>query len=555
MANAMPHVSQAAASAAGSATMTQMTGQIAFVLAMLAVVVLARLISDRLGVPYTIILTICGLIYAALPGPNLHLEPDIVLFLVIPPLLYAAALRSSLLAIRADWRPITSLSVVLVLVTAFAVGALVARVVPQLTLAAGVVLGSAVAPPDPVASLSIGRRAGLPSRLLTLLGGEGLLNDGTALTTYQVAVAATVGGGFSLAVATGKFVLAVGGGLVIGAAIGYLQRLVRTALRDPLLINAVSLGTPFAAYVAGAAAHVSGVLAVVIAGLLAGHDPPPGESGASRLQTGAVWHFVEFLLEGFVFLLIGEQLPSVLAGLEDEPAGVTAAAIVATLAAVLLVRPLWLFATQVVPGYFGSRLGDRKPALNWREALALTWAGTRGVITIAAVFAIPFTTNNHRPFPDRDLLLLCAYIVVLVTLVGQGLTFGPLLRLLGLQANEADDAQIRHDARLASIGAAVSAVDDMQASGEIPATTAGSMREALRRRADRYRTSFGMLTESDGEIGWSPELRATIRAQHAVIDAQRDELLRWRDSGRMSDDCLRTLQHELDLEERTLPGG
>src|SRR5215469_16194596 len=205
----MPHVSQAAASAAGSATMTQMTGQIAFVLAMLAVVVLARLISDRLGVPYTIILTICGLIYAALPGPNLQLEPDIVLFLVIPPLLYAAALRSSLLAIRADWRPIASLSVVLVLITAFAVGALAAWVVPQLTLAAGVVLGSAVAPTDPVASLSIGGRAGLPSRLLTLIGGEGLLNDGTALTTYQVAVAATVGGGFSLAVAAGKFVLAV----------------------------------------------------------------------------------------------------------------------------------------------------------------------------------------------------------------------------------------------------------------------------------------------------------------------------------------------------------
>jgi len=530
-------------------------GQIAFVLAMLAVVMLARLISDRLGVPYTIVLVICGLIYAGLPGPNVHLEPDIVLFLVIPPLLYAAALRSSLLAIRADWRPITSLSVVLVLLTAFAVGALVAWVVPQLTLAAGVVLGSAVAPPDPVASLSIGRRVGLPPRLLTLIGGEGLLNDGTALTTYQVAVAATVGGGFSLAVAAGKFVLEVAGGLAIGAAIGYLQRLIRPALRDPLLINAVSLGTPFAAYVAGQAAHSSGVLAVVIAGLLAGHDPPRGESGASRLQTDAVWQFVEFLLEGLVFLLIGQQLPTVLAGLRDEPPGVTAAAIVVTLAAVLLVRPLWLFLTQVVPHHFGWRLGDRSPPLNWREALALTWAGTRGVITLAAVFAIPFTTNDHRPFPDRDLLLLCAYLVVLVTLVGQGLTFGPLLRVLGLRANEAEDAQVRHEARLAAIGAALSAVDEMKARRDIPASTADAMRAALRRRADRHQASFSMLTSSDGEIGWTPELEAAIRAQHAVIGAQRDELLRWRDSGRMSDGCFRSLQHELDLEERTLPGG
>jgi monovalent cation/hydrogen antiporter len=530
-------------------------GQIAVVLAMLAVIVLARLISDRLGVPYTIVLTVCGLIYAGLPGPILHLEPHIAMFLVIPPLLYAAALRSSLLAIRADWRPIASLSIALVLLTAFAVGALVAWVVPQLTLAAGVVLGSAVAPPDPVASLSIGRRAGLPPRMLALIGGEGLLNDGTALTTYQVAVAATVGGGFSLAVAAGKFFLAVAGGLVIGAAIGYLQRLARPALRDPLLANAVSLATPFAAYVAGEAAHVSGVLAVVIAGLLAGHDPPRGESGASRLQTDAVWHFVEFLLEGFVFLLIGQQLPTVLAGLRDEPPGVTAGAILVTLAAVLLVRPLWLFSSQVLPGSLGWRLGDRNPPLDWREALVLTWAGTRGVITLAAVFAIPLTTNTHRPFPDRDLLLLCAYIVVVVTLVGQGLTFGPLLRKLGLRANEAEDAQVRHDARLAAIGAALAAVDDMQASRDIPASIADAMRATLRRRADRHRTGFSMLTTSDGEVGWSPELEAAIRAQHAVISAQRDELLRWRDSGRMSDDCFRTLQHELDLEERTLPGG
>jgi Na+/H+ antiporter len=536
--------------------MNGIAGQIAFVLAMLAVILLARMISDRLGVPYTIVLTICGLIYALLPGPNLHLEPDLVLFLLIPPLLYAAALRSSLLAIRANWRPITSLSVVLVLLTAFAVGALVAWVVPQLTLAAGLVLGSAVAPPDPVASLSIGRRAGLPPRLLTLIGGEGLLNDATALTTYQVAVAATVaGGGFSLALAAGEFVLAAGGGLLIGAAIGFLMRLARPLLRDPLIANAVSLATPFAAYVAGEAAHVSGVLAVVIAGLMASHDSPRGESGASRLQTDTVWQFAEFLLEGLVFLLIGQQLPAVLNGLRAEPPPVNAAAILVTLAGVLFVRPLWLVLTQTVPGLFGWRLGAQNPTLTGREVTALTWAGTRGVITLAAVFAIPLVTRNHRPFPDRDLLLLCAYIVVLVTLVGQGLTFGPLLRRLGLRANDAEDAQIRHEARLAALRAAQSAVTEMQASRDIPASVAESMRAALRRQADRDEARYSMLTDSDGEIGWSPELEAAIRAQHAVIDAQREELLRWRDSGRMSDESLRQLQHELDLEERTLPGG
>jgi monovalent cation/hydrogen antiporter len=444
---------------------------------------------------------------------------------------------------------------VLVLLTAFAVGALVSLVVPRITLAAGLVLGSAVAPTDPVAALSVGGRAGLPSRLLTLIGGEGLLNDATALTTWQVAVAATIGGGFSLALAAGMFALAAGGGLLIGAAIGYLLRLTRRTLRDPLLANAVSLATPFAAYVAGEAAHVSGVLAVVIAGLMASHDAPRAETGASRLQTEAVWRFIDFLLEGLVFLLIGNQLLAVLRGLKAEPAGTTAAAIGLTLLAVLAVRPLWLFLTQTIPGWLGWRLGYRNPTLNGRETVAVTWAGTRGVITLAAIFSVPFTANNHRPFPDRDLLLLCAYVVVLVTLVGQGLTFGPLLRRLGLRANAADEAQVRHEARLAALAAARAAVNDMQADHEIPAELAGRLRAAIARRVDRASAQISMLAESEGTIRPTPELRTAILAQQAVIDAQREELLRWRDSGRLPDESLRQLQLELDLEERGLPEG
>jgi monovalent cation/hydrogen antiporter len=532
-----------------------MLGQAVFVLAMIVVIVLARMIADRLRVPYTIVLTLCGLIYAVLPGPNVHLNPHLILLLAIPPLLYSAALRSSLLAIRADWRPIASLSVVLVLLTAFAVGALVSLVVPRITLAVGVVLGSAVAPTDPVAALSVGGRAGLPSRLLTLIGGEGLLNDATALTAWQVAVAATVGGGFSLALAAGMFALEAVGGLLIGAAIGYLLRLARRALRDPLLANAVSLATPFAAYVAGQAAHVSGVLAVVIAGLMASHDAPRGETGASRLQTDAVWRFIDFMLEGLVFLLIGNQLPAVLRGLKAEPAGITAAAIGLTLLAVLGIRPLWLFLTQTIPGWLGWRLGYRNPTLNGREVVAVTWAGTRGVITLAAIFSVPFTANNHRPFPDRDLLLLCAYVVMLVTLVGQGLTFGPLLRRLGLRANAADEAQVRHDARLAALAAARTAVNDMQADHEIPADLADRLRAGIARRVDRATTRISMLTESEGELSPTPEFRTAILAQQAVIDAQREELVRWRDSGRLPDDSLRRLQLELDLEERGLPEG
>jgi monovalent cation/hydrogen antiporter len=529
-------------------------GEVAFVLAMVAVIIAARLVADRLKVPDSIVLTVCGLIYAGLPGPILHLEPHLVLLLVITPLLFGAARRSSLLAIRANWRPIASLSVVLVLLTAFAVGALVSLVVPGITLAGGVVLGAAVAPTDPVAALSVGRRAGLPPRLVTLIGGEGLLNDATSLTTWQVAVAAAVGGGFSLAYAAGKFLLAAAGGLVIGAAIGYVLRLGRHLLRDPLVANTASLATPFLAYLAGEEAHVSGVLAVVIAGLMAGHDPPSGESGAARLQTAAVWRLVEYLLEGLVFLLIGQQLPTVLAGLSDEPAGRTAAAIIATLAAVLAVRPLWLFLTQIVPGRFGWRLGDRLPTLNGREVTALTWAGTRGAITLATVFAIPALLSNGRPFPDRDLILLCAYIVVLVTLLGQGLTFAPLLRLLRLGTNEAEAVQVRNEARLAALLAASATLDDMQAEAGVPDSVAAALRDGLRQRTDRLRARISLLEEANGEVGRSPEFDATVQAQRALIAAQREELVRWRDCGRLPDESLRQLQHELDLQERTLPG-
>jgi monovalent cation/hydrogen antiporter len=532
-----------------------MLGQVGFGLATIAVVIFARLIADRLHVPVTIVLTVFGLIYAALPLPSVHLEPELVLFLLIPPLLYSAALRSSLVAIRSDWRPITSLSVVLVLLTAFAVGLAVSLVVPRITLAAGLVLGAAVAPPDPVAALSIGRRARMPARLGTLIGGEGLLNDATALTTWQVALAATVGSGFSLAFAVGKFVLAAGGGLLIGALVGYAHRWARPLLRDPVLANVASLATPFAAYALGDVARVSGVLAVVIAGLMAGHDAPRVESGASRIQTGAVWQLVELLLEGLVFLLIGAQLPQVVRGVRVEPPGVTAAAICVTLAAVLLVRPLWLLLTQVVPGRLGWRLGDPYPPLNARESAALSWAGSRGVITLAAIFAVPLTKNDGTPFPDRDLMLLCAYIVVLVTLVGQGLTFAPLLHRLGLRTNEAEDAQIRNEARLAGIRAAVAAVNEMEADREIPATVANALRQSLRQRAQRTQDRISLLEESDdGEVTWTPEMEATVRGQQAVIDAQREELLRWRDGGRLPDDALRQLQRELDHEEHAIPG-
>jgi NhaP-type Na+/H+ or K+/H+ antiporter len=285
-----------------------------------------------------------------------------------------------------------------------------------------------------------------------------------------------------------------------------------------------------------------------------GYDAGREETGASRLQTGAVWQFIEFLLEGFIFLLIGQQLPGIVDELQSEPISRVVAAAAVTVGVVLLVRPLWLVLTQLVPAGLHARLGiTPSERLHRPELIALSWAGTRGVITLAALFAVPLTTEQGAPFPERDLLLLCGYVVVLATLVGQGLTFAPLLRRLKLGVNAAEVEQLHNEARLAAVDAAVSTVSRLLDQGQIGVELAASLRASLAARADRYRARSAALSESDeGDISWRQDYRTAIQARRAVIDAQRDELVRWRDAGRLPDSSLRSLRRELDHEERAI---
>jgi CPA1 family monovalent cation:H+ antiporter len=540
------------------------------VLAAVAVIVAVRWVGDRTGLPTAALLTVAGLVYALLPGPNLTLDPEIVLSILLPPLLYSAALDSSLIAIRANMRTVVGLSVLLVVVTALVIGVGFALWVPGATLAAGIALGAAVAPPDPVAALAVGRRVGLPPRLVTLIQGEGLLNDATALTLLSVAVAAAVGDGFSTWSALGQFTLAAAGGVAAGLVVAYGIRPLRRLRRDPLSSNAISLATPFVAYLLAESVHVSGVLAVVVAGLVIGHNSPYWTSGATRLQTDAVWRLVDFLLEGVVFLLIGQQLPAVIRGLGQYATSTVVIASVVTAGSVLLVRPLWLWLTEHAPQALHMRLGGapiedetmppggRSPAapqLSWREITVLSWAGTRGVISLAAVFTIPLATDSGQPFPDRDLLLFCAFLAVLLTLVGQGATFAPLVRRLGLRADAADAARLRNQARMAAVEAGLIRLDELQTEqhDHVDDAAIESIRGALRTRLERYRRRLEVLEDVEGEVPMSPQYEAALRVRRAVIDAEREELLRWRDLGRLPDEGLRTLERELDHQERLLP--
>ncbi|WP_243704915.1 sodium:proton antiporter [Micromonospora sp. KC723] len=295
-----------------------------------------------------------------------------------------------------------------------------------------------------------------------------------------MAVASATGGGFSATSALGQFLLTAVGGIVAGVMVAYGVRLLRHRAKDPLTANAISLATPLVAYLCAEKVHVSGVLAVVVAGLIIGHDAPRWASGESRLQISAVWRLVDFLLEGVVFLLIGQQLPEVVRGLEQYDMSTVIAAVAVTVGVVLLLRPLWLLLTQSLRRSLHTRLGDTEPTnaalssgrqrcqaqrLTGREDVALSWSGTRGVISLAAIFTIPLVTDTGAPFPVRDLLLFCAFAVVLGALLGQGLTFAPLTRTLGLRADETDQSRLRNEARSASVEAALARLDGCRPRG------------------------------------------------------------------------------------------
>ncbi len=501
-------------------------------LAALALVLAVRLLAERLRLPAAVLLVFAGLAVAVLPVPTATLQPELILHGVIPPLLFVAARDASLVDLRGNLRIVASLSIALVVVTAVVAGIGLALVVGGLGFAAAVAIGAATAPPDPVAALAIGRRAGLPRRLTTVIEGEGLLNDATALTIYGLAVTAALGGGFSLAEGAGRFALAVVGGVAVGLLVARAVDLL-ARIPDDLVQTAVSLATPFLAFALAETIDGSGVLAVVVAGLVIGHRRARAASGASRIQTAAVWRIVEYLLEGYVFLLIGEQVPTIVRGLGDYAVGTVAAAAGVSVAAALLVRPLWLlaFAHFARPGAVRSK----------RDVVALSWAGTRGVITLATAFALPLD------FPSRDLLIFCALVVVLVTLVGQGLTFGPLLRVLGLAGEEDAGAADRMTARVAAQDAAIERLDALADAGEVPEQAHQRVRSELIRQRNRAQQ---LLDRHEDERDHRESTRERIaHVRRELLDAQREELQRRRDAGRLSDHDLRILERRLDLQE------
>ncbi|MFV0127869.1 Na+/H+ antiporter [Streptomyces sp. HMX112] len=503
--------------------------------------------ARRTPVPAPLLLVAAGLAASYLPGvPDYTLDPHIVLPLVLPPLLHTAALDSSYLDLRAHLRPVALLSVGYVLFATVAVGWLAHLLVPDLPLTAALVLGAVIAPPDAVAATAIARRLRLPGRITTILQGESLVNDATAITAYKVALAAAVGAGVGWAGGIGQFALAAVGGVGVGLVLMVPIHWLRRRLREPLLLNTLSLLIPFVAYALAERVHASGVLAVVVVALYLGHRSWQVDF-ATRLQEAAVWKMVAFILETSVFALIGLQLPYVVRGLGPYGIGEAVRYAVAVFAAVVVVRFVWVFPATYLPRLLSSRVREREPDTTWKAPVVVGWAGMRGVVSLAIAFTIPVTTGGE-PFPARNLVLFLTFTTVIGTLVVQGLTLPALIRALRLPGRDARaetlaEAQAQNEAsRAAEERLAALLVDERNA---LPEPLADRLRTVLERRRNAVWERLGAVSATTGESADDTYRRLA----REVIDAEREVFARLRDERRIDDEMLRTLLRRLDLEE------
>lgn len=528
----------------------------ASLLAVLVVSVLLAAAARRFRVSAPLALVVAGLAIGLIPGfKEIELDPELVLYVLLPPLLWSAGLESSYVALRRNVRPIGLLAVGLPLATTFAVGFVAYKTVPELTVAAALTLGAIVAPPDAVSATAIGRELGLPRRIMTLLGGESLLNDATALTAYKVALAIALGGGIgsasTWASGLGTFTLAAAGGVAVGAVVGAGIIFIRSRLDDPLIESALGLVAPFVIYLAAEEVRGSGVIAVVVAALILGQRSTRA-SYATRLQDLAVWKAMQLVLESFAFLMIGLQLPTVVGELEGITASVIAISSAAVLATVIVVRIVWVYLFTYLPRLLSARIRRLEPAPTPAQVFVVAWAGMRGVVSLAAAFGVPLTTLSGAPFPGHPHIVFLTFVVVIGTLLLHGLTLPWLIRRLGVPGDEASSDMIA--AAAAQDKAARAAADRLDELLAAQDTTDVHQRAAdvLRGWNTRRRNSaWERLGRDEEEIGESPA-SAFRRLRLGMLAAERGTFIAERDSGRIDDEVLRSVLHGLDLEEATL---
>jgi len=515
---------------------------------LLAAVAALALLARRLKIPYPILMVLGGLLLGFIPSlPKVRLNPEVIFIFFLPPLLYPAALFTSWRDFRANLRPISLLAVGLVLFTTAITGYLAHYFIPGLPLAAGFVLGAIISPPDAIAATAIAERLRVPRRIVTILEGESLVNDATALVAYRFAVIAVVSGSFSFGRATAQFFVVAVGGIVLGLAVGWIAAWIHQRLDDPPVQITISLLTPFAAYLPAERLGVSGILSVVTAGLYMGWRSPEIIDSRTRLQAGPVWEMIVFLLNGFIFILIGLQLPEILRSLSaySIPRLIWYGALISV--AVILLRMLWVFPATYLPRLLFKSIRARDPYPAWQHVTIVGWTGMRGVVSLAAAMALPLAVQDGSPFPGRPLILFLTFTVILATLVVQGLSLPPIIRWLQVEDDDSAEQEER-EARLKGNEAALARLNEIADAGKIPPETVQRLRVEYE---DRIRQLE--VCESDADEAHRGLFSSDYeRLSHELLVVERKTIIELRNERVINDEVLRRIQRDIDLAEARL---
>jgi monovalent cation/hydrogen antiporter len=505
-------------------------------------------LARHLSLPYPIVLVVGGAAFGFIPGmPEIRLNPDVVLVVFLPPLLYGAAFFANLGDIRANLRSNTLAAVGLVLVTMAAVAVVAHALIPGMPWGAAFALGAIVSPTDPLAGATIMRRLGVPRRLVSLVEGEGLFNDATALVAYRVAIVAVVDGSFSLGHAVLRFFISVVGGVAIGLVVGWVIAFIRERTEDIQVSITISLLSGYMAFIPADQLGVSGVLASVTTGIYMGIRGPSIISARTRLQGVYVWEILDFLLNAALFVLVGLQLRTVIDGITGRDAGDVVGYALAISAVVIGARIVWLNTMPYVIRALDRRPQQRLRRIGWRPRAVIAWSGMRGAVSLAAALALPLETDAGTPFPDRDLIIFLTFAVIFATLVLQGLTLPALIRGLRVTSDGSEEnEEVR--ARLEATRAALEQLDALAAEEWTRDETIERMRAMYEYRQRRFKARAGKIDDD----GYEERSLAYQQMVQAVLAAQRSRLVQLRNEGTISNEVMNRVVREFDLEESRL---
>jgi Na+/H+ antiporter len=523
---------------------------IQILVSLLVAIAAVGVVAKRTNIPAAILLVLTGVLLALVPGlPAVRLAPELVLLLVLPPLIYSSAVAMSWREFRFSLRPISLLAIGCVLFTTVTAAAATHWLL-GFSWPVGFVLGAIVSPPDAVAPLAIARRLQLPKRVLVILEGEGLANDATALILYRFAIVAVSSGAFSFGKAAGEFAVIIAAELAWGIAVGWLMLRVRRWVADARVEIVLSILTPYIAYWPPQHLGGSGVLAAVVAGLYVSWNGFSIISAETRLQGVFFWDVLIYLIEGIVFLMTGLQARTLIMGLGAYSFSTLAGSAAVVSVVVILARFVWMFPATYIPRWLIPRIARKDPAPPWQWPFVLGFTGVRGIVSLAAALAIPLTMDDGRPFPDRDLILFLTFSVILVTLVGQGLSLPAVIRALGLAKTGAREIQIDRTeellARRQGIDSAIEHLERLAAERALPD-------ELVQRIRTRYRERLRHF-EQTPEQESHQALTRPDEIELLLLAAERERINELYRQGTLKDEPRRRLERELDLREETLAG-